>query len=177
MKYSHNTTSKHGVVIEHGNGYLHITSQPHGWMGLFAKIFLIFVAALSWIFFLQKLIAVSNAEILFAYIIPFFHLGFSIVVSYVALAYCINKAHIYVSKDVIEVFSAPIWMAGHKRVDAKTLDKIYFYYHSSYHGGVKSELRAKLKNKNDVTLARNIISTDQADRIQQEIARFLDSKD
>lgn len=168
--------SKHGVTVKHSNDYLHITSQPYGWMGLLAKLFMIFFSGLSWVFFFQKLIDVADAETPIAYLIPLLHLIFSCIVSYVALAYCKNRAHIYVSKDIIEVFSAPIWMPGHKRFETKKIDRIYFHHQSSYHGGVKSQLRAKLKGNNEVTLVGNVTSAAQARYIEQHIRDYLDAE-
>lgn len=177
MRTHSGTSRPRGVTVERHDDYLHITERLEGWSGLFVRLFMAGIAALAWVWFFRYALRALAAEAGWVWLFPLFYLGMALTVSYVALAYFKNRHHLYLSPDTLEVYQAPMWMPGHKRLDASKIEQVYVRHHNPANGGSRTEVRAKMHSGADIRLLRITYPIENAHYIEREIETYLGIED
>jgi len=169
-------------TLEFYEEYMHITLS---WFGKNTIVFTLF-AVIQIGFFLITLNNVSggflriNSSLMdnsLLWVLGISGLGFL----YYALATWINKTHIYVSKNAIEIKHKPLPWFGNKRIVTKNIKQLYSKKQissstSSSRSTISYHLRVVSIGEDDMRLLK-VENAEQALFLEQEIEKYLGIKD
>lgn len=164
-----------GVVLDIHSDYRHYTIHLTGWEGLFIRLFKSVLALGAWVWCVEFALDVQSASDSWAKYLPLFHATIALMLTYLAIAAWRNSTHLFLGRDAIEVYQAPVWMPGHKRIDTAEIEQLYVKHnHRSRHSRI--ELRLKRHNKVDERILTITYPVDHALYLESEIEHYLDIK-
>lgn len=160
------------ISLQEYPDYIHISRK---WFG--THIILMTLFALFWNTVLIGFYAGmdDNAGPM-ARLFPIIHVAVGIWVSYYALAGWLNTSHVYVSKDTIEINHKPLPWVGNKKLKSTALKQLYAREKISHNKNgttVTYEVRAILKEGQNIKLLSGLKNSEQALFIEQEIEKYL----
>lgn len=164
------------MALQKFPSYIHISRK---WFGL--QIIFMTVFAVFWnIFIFRFYVGMDESTDSFAKMLPLLHVVVGVCISYYGLAGWLNKSHIFVSKESIEINHKPMPWFGHKKINATDLKQLYSkekISNSRNNTTVTYEVHAILSNGTNTKLLGGLESSEQALYIEQEIEKYLNIKD
>ena len=170
-----NRVAPTGIVVYQHNDYRHYTIRLTGWEGLFIRLFKSALALGTWVWCVEFALDVQKASDSWVKYLPLFHATIALILTYLAIAEWLNSTHLFLGRDAIEVYQAPVWTPGHKRIDTSEIEQLYVKHnHRSRHSRI--ELRLKRHNKVDERILKVTYPLDHALSLESEIEHYLDIK-
>ncbi len=164
-----------GINVDWQNDYVHFVVGFYGWSGLIIKSFMTLLSVLAWVKFFEVLLETYSVQQTWIYLLPLFHFVLALIITYVTFSYWKNKTHIFLSQETLEVYQAPMWMPGHKRINVKEIEQVYVR-HNKRARNPTTELRLKLNNRLDLKLLRIVYPLEHALYLEQAIERYIGIK-
>lgn len=165
----------YGITVDEHSDYRHYTIRLSGWEGWYIRLFKAALSLGAWIWCIEFALDVQNAPDRWAKYLPLFHATIALILTYLAIAEWRNSTHLFLGRNAIEVYQAPMWMPGHKRIDTAEVGQLYVKHnHRSRYSRI--ELRVKRHNKADDKVLRITYPLDHALYLEREIERYLDIK-
>ncbi|MDM7862309.1 hypothetical protein QTP81_17005 [Alteromonas sp. ASW11-36] len=164
------------IQLEKHLNYIHITRKWFGIQFVFFTAFAVFWNAFLFYFYAGMDEDTDN----FTRFLPILHVIAGIAISYYAIAGWVNKSHIFVSKQMLEIQHKPLPWIGNKQFRATDLKQLYAKEKISNNRNgthVTYEVHAILTNGKNAKLLGGLDSSEQALYIEQEIEKYLGIKD
>jgi hypothetical protein len=161
-----------GIRVEQHPNYVYFQIRLSGWSGWVIRISMLIFTLMTWAWALDFLTEIQGLNTLWGDLFATFHVGLAVSISYVALTYWRNTWHIFVSKDALEVYQAPLWMPGRKRFNTRDIEQVYVKHdHRTRHP--KTYLRLKLHSGVDEKLLRTIYPLEHALYLERALEDYL----
>lgn len=165
-----------GIKLEQYPDYIHIELSLYGWEGWYIRLFISCFAIGTWFWFYDFWRDASIAAQTWIHWLPLLPLVAAVVVTYIAYAVWRNSTHIFLSQETLEVYRAPIWLPGNRRIDAKAIEQVYVR-HYPRSSGRSIHVHLKLHNKVDVKLLRILYPLEHALFVEKTIENYLGIND
>ena len=163
------------TLVDHGN-YIEIIRKWFSWKFAALAAFAVF-----WNGALISLYSgMSSDTPLLTVLFPLLHVGAGIAIAYYALAGCLNRTHVYASKDLVGIRHRPIPWLGNKDVPASDIKQLYVTEKASKgrHGPWTTyEVRVVTNSGRNIKLIGGLDAKEQALYLEQKIEDYLDIED
>lgn len=104
--------------------YMHITLSWFGKKTMTATLLVAFYIGFNLAFFFSDSTTTIGSPLIIK-ILPWIEVFLGVGVLYYALATWVNKTHIFVGQNAMEIIHKPLPWLGHKRLDAKNIKQLY----------------------------------------------------
>ncbi len=156
--------------------YMHITLSWFGKKTFVATLIAVFHIGFSLVFFISESTTMTGSPLMIK-LAPWISTILGLGILYYALTTWLNKTHIFVSQNAIEVKHKPLPWFGNKRLETKNIKQLYSKEvlstsTSSSRSTISYHLHVISSDEDDMTLM-NVENSEQALFLEQEIEKYL----
>ena len=167
------------IELQVYNGYILLVRKWFAWSHLFMLFVLLSGLGVGWFVFSNYTGDINGLSESLIQLLPWLFLLFNIAFIYPVLAKVVNKTHIFVSKDAIEIKHLPLPWPGNKRIEKRNIKQLYGKEEIRNHNRgvhISYEVHIISTDDRDLTLLKGLKTSSQALYLEQEIEKYLGIK-